>query len=404
MDERAFRAVWRCAGRLVAACRLRQAGFFRRREEDGIASLSLDSLPPLPPDTTNRFADLPAAAALGATLFFDHRLSRDGTVVLLDLPQDRPAVPGRPAARRRRRDHTNRRTMPLAGVAWNPWFFWDGRRDSLWAQALTPLEDPLEHAGNRTAYARFMAKKRFDERYERIFGPLPDLSTGCRTMPARSAPRPRRPPGTAMSEHQRDAVNSRLRQYRQGDRRLRALDRAAADALRPLCHGRSPPARKPARRRRSSPARKSLGLKLFIGKANCVTCHNGPRFTDDISTTPACRRCPDLPPDRGRVDAVCAGRGRSVQLPRRLSRRRRQRLRRTALHGQGRAGADRAPTRRRRCAALPRRPPYMHAGQFSSLDEVVDALCQGAGKRRGHIRAPPAAACRTASARRWWRS
>src|ERR687887_274593 len=65
-------------------------------------------------------------------------------------------------------------SLSLAGVPWNPWFFWDGRRDSLWAQAITPLEDPVEHAGNRTAYVRFMFEN-FHARYERIFGPFPPL-------------------------------------------------------------------------------------------------------------------------------------------------------------------------------------------------------------------------------------
>ena len=73
--------------------------------------------------------------------------------------------------------------MPLAGVAASPWFFWDGRRDSLWAQALTPLEDAVEHAGNRAAYAHFIQSS-FRERYERIFGPLPDLSA----VPANAGP------------------------------------------------------------------------------------------------------------------------------------------------------------------------------------------------------------------------
>ncbi len=36
--------------------------------------------------------------------------------------------------------------------------FWDGRRDSLWAQALTPLEDPREHGGTRAFYAHFVAE------------------------------------------------------------------------------------------------------------------------------------------------------------------------------------------------------------------------------------------------------
>ena len=52
---------------------------------------------------------------------------------------------------------------------------------------------PVEHAGNRTAYARFMAKN-FHERYERIFGPLPPLDG----LPDNASPlgtAPRRPPG-----------------------------------------------------------------------------------------------------------------------------------------------------------------------------------------------------------------
>ena len=153
--------VWRfhasCSCAAVAAALLAGCGEpeFSDAEKAVIASLSLDSLPPLPPDTTNRFADVPAAAALGATLFFDHRLSRNGKVACAtchkidrqfqdDLPRAVATGTQQPphhAARRRRLE---------------PWFFWDGRRDSLWAQAMTPLEDAVEHAGNRTAYARFM--------------------------------------------------------------------------------------------------------------------------------------------------------------------------------------------------------------------------------------------------------
>ena len=128
---------------------------FSDAEKKTIASLALYTLPSLKPDTTNRFADVPAAAALGSTLFFDRGMSRDGTVscstchkIDRQFQDDLPQAVGV--------GHTNRRTMPLAGVARDPWFFWDGRRDSLWAQALTPLENPLEHAGNRAAYAHYI--------------------------------------------------------------------------------------------------------------------------------------------------------------------------------------------------------------------------------------------------------
>ncbi|TIX09046.1 MAG: methylamine utilization protein, partial [Mesorhizobium sp.] len=53
---------------LLAGCGKPQ---FSDAEKKVIASLALNTLPPLKPDTTNRFAEVPAAAALGSTLFFD---------------------------------------------------------------------------------------------------------------------------------------------------------------------------------------------------------------------------------------------------------------------------------------------------------------------------------------------
>src|SRR5690606_27267904 len=52
---------------------------------------------------------------------------------------------------------------------------WDGRKDSLWSQALGPLESAVEHGGNRTLYAHLIARYYRDE-YEALFGPMPDLS------------------------------------------------------------------------------------------------------------------------------------------------------------------------------------------------------------------------------------
>jgi len=64
-----------------------------------------------------------------------------------------------------------------------------------------------------------------------------------------------------------------------------------------------------------------LGLKLFIGKANCVTCHNGPRFTDgSFHNWRAAGRWPAVGPGPGRCRG--AGSSRSVQLSRQIPRRR----------------------------------------------------------------------------------
>ncbi|TPM25948.1 cytochrome-c peroxidase [Mesorhizobium sp. B2-3-4] len=338
---------------------------FSDAEKKTIASLALNTLPPLKPDTTNRFADVPAAAALGSTLFFDAGMSRDGTVscstchkIDRQFQDDLPQAVGV--------GRTNRRSMPLAGVARDPWFFWDGRRDSLWAQALTPLENPLEQAGNRTAYAHYM-KARFGERYERIFGPLPDFSG----IPQNASPLgtdAERAAWNAMSDTQRDAIN---RVYANIGKAIAAFERSIEPAptrfdrfALDLATGAEPKGDAAFSRE------EILGLKLFIGKANCVTCHNGPRFTDNGFHNTGVPPVADLPPDRGRVDAVaqveadpfnCFGAYRDGDV---------------SACGELRFMVKDAPelvraykTPSLRGAAT--RPPYMHAGQFSSLDEVV---------------------------------
>ena len=47
-------------------------------------------------------------------------------------------------------------------------------------------------------------------------------------------------------------------------------------------------------------AEEIAGLKLFIGKATCSTCHTGPRFTDDSFHNTGVPDVPGLPPDLGR--------------------------------------------------------------------------------------------------------
>ncbi|UVK52382.1 c-type cytochrome [Mesorhizobium sp. AR02] len=350
---------------------------FSDTEKKTIASLMLSALPSLKPDTTNRFADVPAAAALGSTLFFDLGMSRDGTVscstchkIDRQFQDDLPQAVGV--------GRTNRRTMALAGVARDPWFFWDGRRDSLWAQALTPLENPLEQAGNRAAYAHYI-KARFGERYERIFGPLPDFSG----IPLNASPLgtdAEKAAWNTMSDAQRDAIN---RVYANIGKAIAAFERSIEPSQTrfdrfalDLVTGAEPKGDAVFTRE------EILGLKLFIGKANCVTCHNGPRFTDNGFHNTGVPPVADLPPDRGRVDAVsqveadpfnCFGAYRDGDV---------------SACGELRFMVKDAPqliraykTPSLRGAAT--RPPYMHAGQFSSLDEVVAHYAKAAPSAEG---------------------
>lgn len=347
---------------LLAGCGREE---FSEAEKTTIASLSLAALKPLPPDTTNRYASVPAAAALGATLFFDQRLSRDGNVSCSTChkisEQFQDGLPRAVGV-----GTTNRRTMPLAGVAYSPWMFWDGRRGSLWAQALTPLENSLEHAGNRAAYAHFMQQK-FGERYERIFGPFPDLSA----VPANASPL-----GTpaeqvawkAMTDEQRDGVN---RVFVNIGKAIAAFERSLAHPetrfdrfAAALAAGKAPEGDA------VFSEDEKLGLKLFIGKAECVNCHNGPRFTDEHFHNTGVPVVPGLPEDLGRETGVmqalddafnCFGKYRDGGEDACGE------LRFVVKAGPELERAYKTPSLRGAAG----RPPYMHAGQFASLKEVV---------------------------------
>lgn len=350
---------------------------FSDAEKKTIASLALSALPPLKPDTTDRFADVPAAAALGSTLFFDAGMSRDGTVSCSTCHKiDRQFQDDLPQAIGVGR--TNRRTMPLAGVARDPWFFWDGRRDSLWAQALTPLENPLEQAGNRAAYAHYI-KTRFGERYERIFGPLPDFAG----IPLNASPQgndAEKAAWNAMNGAQRDAING---VYANIGKAIAAFERSIEPAptrfdrfALDLVTGAEP------KGAAVFSGEEILGLKLFIGKANCVSCHNGPRFTDGSFHNTGVPPVAGLPPDRGRIDAVaqveadpfnCFGAYRDGDVSACGE------LRFMVKDAPELVRAYKTPSLRGAAA----RPPYMHAGQFSSLDEVVAHYAKAAPSVEG---------------------
>jgi len=88
----------------------------------------------------------PARIALGRRLFFDHRLSRNGSISCSSCHQPEHAFSDAKALAQGidKREGT-RNTPSLLSVAFNTSLFWDGRRNSLEAQALDPLTNPLEH-------------------------------------------------------------------------------------------------------------------------------------------------------------------------------------------------------------------------------------------------------------------
>ena len=153
-------------------------------EEAAVALiLAMGELGDPPPDPTNAVADDPRAARLGQFLFFEQRLSGTGTIACATCHEPgRSWTDGREVAEGL--GTLTRHTPSLWNVAYNRWFFWDGRADSLWSQALSPLEHPDEHGGSRLQYAHLVhGDPELRAAYERVFGPLPELEDTERFPP-----------------------------------------------------------------------------------------------------------------------------------------------------------------------------------------------------------------------------
>lgn len=348
-----------------------------------ITSLSLSQLPALPPDPSNRVADEPMAAALGELLFFDARLSSNGKVSCASchLPerqfQDDLALAKGVGT-------TTRRTMPIAGTAYSPWLFWDGRKDSQWSQALGPLESQVEHGADRTQIARLVATE-YAEAYEALFGPLPDLSG----VPAHAAPAgsPTSVAGWAvLSEDQRDAIN---RVFANAGKAIAAFERTIMptqtrfDAYANALGDGSPAATEDL-----LSAQEQRGLQLFIGKGSCINCHNGPLFTDNHFHNTGVPAAAGLPDDLGRSAAIalvsadpfnCTG-PYSDAGPADCAE-----LRYMTTDGEELTRAFKPPSLR----GVAERPPYMHAGQLRTIAEVLDHYNRAPAAPLGHSELQP---------------
>lgn len=313
-------------------------------------------LEPPPPDPTNRVADDPAAARLGQFLFFDERLSGDSTrsCATCHEPQ-RAFTDGRQLAEGA--GPNTRHTQGLYNVAYNRWFFWDGRADTLWGQVVHPIVGPNEMAGSRLGvYRGLLGDLQIRRAYESIFGPPPELQITDERVWAH------------LSKPQQAKVN----------RVLANLSKCIAAYERMLVSRSAPFDRfaegirenNEAKRQAISPSAQR-GLKLFVGKGNCRLCHTGPNFSDgefhNIGVPPL-RHELTLDPGRLRgADLVLEdefnSRGSFSDAPGGTQ----AQMLKFLVNGPQNLGAFKTPSLRN--AALT--SPYMHEGQFDSLERVV---------------------------------
>ena len=174
-------------------------GRFSEDEWDLIHGMAYPSA--LPVDSSNAHADDPAAATLGETLFDDSGLSPAGIVCATCHEQALGFSDGRAVGHGV--SDVTRSTPTLFASAFTRWPFWDGRVDSLWAQALGPAENAREMASSRLFIAHRISSTH-RAAYESVFGALVDLSDVAR-FPAAGAPGDAA--WEAMSTTDRDAID-----------------------------------------------------------------------------------------------------------------------------------------------------------------------------------------------------
>lgn len=259
----------------------------------GEGLLGLDAYIPAPQENPGT----PAKAALGRRLFFDTTLSRDGKISCASCHDpDRAFTDGRPVSVGVFARRGARNTPTLVNRAWGKSYFWDGRTPTLEEQVIGPIEHPAEmDLPLPSAVVRLRRDPQSVRQFQSVFGADPDEK---------------------LLAH---ALASYVRTILSGASRFDHFQNGRRDAL--------------------SPQERS-GLELFRGKANCVACHSGPNFTDELfhNTGVAWRDGTMGDPGRGTITGRDNDRG-----------------------------AFKTPTLRQ----IAQTAPYMHDGNLKTLREVV---------------------------------
>jgi len=313
--------------------------------------------PPATLDPSNRVSGNADAITLGRRLFFDPRMSKSGYIGCVSCHQ-----PDRAWTDHKARAHgiadVPRNTPALANLRLQRWYGWAGSADSLWMQSILPILDAREIESSPALVKRvFQRDPELACLYQRVFHTVP---SGADEVVLANV-------GKALAAFQETLITGRT-----------AFDEFR-DAL----------ARGDAEVAAKYPSTAARGLRLFVGRGNCVGCHSGPNFSNGEFR------------DNGVLllkvqDTVDAGRHESVRTlqasPFTLLSRHNDDVRkggalatRRAVRETGGRGEFRTPSLRNVAVTA----PYMHDGRFDALHDVLqhyselDPEASGAGRDSG---------------------
>jgi cytochrome c peroxidase len=354
---------------------------------------TIKTLSPLPekppPDTTNKYADDPKAAVLGQQFFFDKGFSgpllvgddgtnggfgavgEEGKIACVSCHEGEWMIDlhSKPNNATLGADWLPRNSNTVVNVAfYGPWFENDGVSDSMWSDALIdPDELSIAMNGSRLRVVHVIYDK-YKAEYDAVFDP--DLDASIADLPANGkpgmtewetlAPEKQKMVNTVFANFGK-ALEAYMRLLVSGNA---AFDKYVAGDTSAL-----------------SPSAKN-GLKLFVGKANCVECHKTSHFSDDkFHVIGMVAEGPHIVPDEiGRANVL-------------------DRMKKNPFNSNGEFSDDRntgrlddlpasdaevGKWRTKGLRNVAKTGPYMHTGQFDDLTDIVKFYNDG-GDEAGFV-------------------
>ena len=320
-------------------------------------------------DSSNQVVNHSDAIKLGHRLFFDTRLSRNGKVSCASCHQpDKFFSDGLTTGKGLQT--VSRNTPTIIGASQHTWFFHDGRADSLWSQALGPLENDLEHGSNRTHVVHTVYHDNTSRSlYEKVFGKFPDISNVQR-FPLQAGPVTETIAAQnwqRMSKVDQDLVSGI---YANLGKAIAAYETRLQPAVSRFDHYADGVVNNKSELLKSLNKNETEGLRIFLSKAKCITCHSGPMFTDEgfhnISVQPANGKQHDIGRFKGAREVLknefnCRSMFNDEKNASCSE------LEYMVMERHETQGAMKTPSLRN----VAKTAPYMHAGQYKTLKRVI---------------------------------
>lgn len=230
-------------------------------------------------DPSNKYLNNESANKLGQALFNDSRLSSNGKVSCSSCHIEQYAFTDNKKLANGLREGF-RNTPTLLNTAQQHWFFADGAKDSVWAQALSPIENPAEQDFTRMEVMWLIATdKSYRQQYHQIFDNELPFQKKLDSYPVKAGPNGKLQDLIAWKK-----LNSKQRQ--QINLVFTNIGKSLAAYVSRI---RSKPTRfdkfvseiKENKKSNHLSASERRGLSLFLSRdSGCANCHSGPTFSN----------------------------------------------------------------------------------------------------------------------------